>query len=75
MRDNEDAEARAEAEEDQPILGLRMVGIVDQDGVIVIERGGSVFERDAMSTQVRGSLARIPLETERSGHAYIIPTL
>lgn len=77
MSDDEHPQRRTEAEQNEPILALGMIGISNQKGVIIRENGRGLFKRDAMLPAVGGVLSLVPFKPQFS-HAceynYIVLT-
>jgi hypothetical protein len=64
-----------ETEKNESVLIVRVVRIVNETGVFIIEDGLSLFEGNAMLADIGPVLTGIPLEPEVVIHHYSIPTL
>jgi hypothetical protein len=73
MAHDQQPKAIAEAEQDEALLLFRMIGISDQEGVIIAKHGLRLLEGDTVLPAIGRILASIPLEPQ-PGHAYIVPT-
>ena len=62
--DHEHPEFRAEAEQDDPFLLGGVVGIVDQERVVVVEHRDGLRERHSVPPFVLGGFAWVPLELQ-----------
>jgi hypothetical protein len=60
VADDEHPQRRAEAEQNEPILALGMIGISNQKRILIRESGGSFFKRDAVLPAVGGVLSLVP---------------
>lgn len=74
MANDERAQGRAEAQKDKPVFVVRMVGIVDEQTLIIRESGLRFFERNPMLTLVCTALRLVPFET-KFDHDYNVHTL
>lgn len=64
MAYHQEPECPAETQEQEAILGVRVLGIWYEETVIIEEDGHRIFEGDAMLVDVRLGLSRIPFELE-----------
>ena len=64
MADEEHPERRAQAQQDEAILGVRMVGILDDQGIFVKKRGMSLVEGHLVLLDVGSSLVGVPFEPQ-----------
>ena len=71
---DEETQARAEAQENKTLFLAGMVGVIDENGVLVQKGRGGLFERQAMQPDIRAALLWIPLEAQFQCHIYIVPT-
>lgn len=63
VADQKQPERRAQAEQDRPLLTLRVVWVGEKECLLVKESGLSLFERDAMLPPIGGILLGVPFET------------
>ena len=64
MVDDHQAHAPAESEQEKPIFAFRVIGIVDQAGVLVLENRLGLLKGDAMLAFVALRLIRIPVKSQ-----------
>jgi len=64
MDHDQDPQRGAQTEQDEPLLGVGVVGVIEQQGLLIAEDRLGLGEGDAMLTLVRGVLGRVPLEAE-----------
>ena len=64
MRDDKHSERGAQAEEGEPILVGGMIGVDQEDSLLVCEDSLGFVERDAMLSDVLSSLCGVPLEAK-----------
>lgn len=64
MGDDQDPEGATEPEQQEPILRLRMLGVVEQQGVLVGEDCFGFAERGAVLAPVRRGFPGVPIRTE-----------
>ena len=64
VADKKDAKGRTQAEEDEPILLCRMIGIVNQEGILIKEDGSGLFKGNLVPSEVDGVLGGIPFELQ-----------
>ncbi len=62
MADQEHSECRAEAQEDEAVLGCRMLAVSDQEGPFIEEYGLGLPEGDAVFAPVQAILRLVPLD-------------
>ena len=62
MGDDQHAERGAQAKEGESILGCRVVGVVQQYGMIVGEDGPRLVERHAMFADILPGLCGVPFD-------------
>ena len=74
MTNDEGAQARADTHEHEAYLLDRMIGIVDEERIVVQKDGLGFLEGDPMPLPIRLCLGNIPFEAQLS-HAYSITTL
>ena len=74
MADHEDPQSEAHAKEEESIFVLRMVGVEEPDGVLVVESRAGFLEGDAVLPNVCSLFAFIPLESQLI-HTYIVWTI
>ena len=69
---HQDPKTGAEAEQNESILGRRVIGIIEQEGVLIGKHRLRLGEADAVLTAVRGGLRGVPSEAELAhGEMYI----
>ena len=64
VTDNEGAKRRAQAQKHEAILVVGMVGVVDEQGMIVKEDRLSFLERNAMLALIEATLSGVPVESK-----------
>ena len=69
VADDQEPQCRADTEQYEPFFATRMIGVVNQDGVVVEEHRLRFLERDAVLALVAGVLPLVPLKAQ-IGHTY-----
>ena len=64
VADHQCSESSAEAEQNEAVLAVRIVGVFLQERAFVVEDTSRLLERDAVLPLVRGVLGVVPLEPE-----------
>ena len=64
MDHDKDSETSTETEQQEPVLRIGMLGIVEQEGMLVGKHRLRFCERDAMLAPIGSSLACVPLKPE-----------
>jgi hypothetical protein len=73
MDDDQDASARAGAEQDQPLFDGWVIRVQNEECIFIFENCDRFVERNAVFAHVLGGLARIPLEADPP-HMYNVST-
>lgn len=68
MCDDEQPKTAAQTKEHEALFFGRVVGIVDQTGMLIRESSLRILERDSVLTQVGCGLGRIPFEAQHTAH-------
>ena len=71
MADDEQICFLAESEDDKPLFFLGVLGIIDDQGFLIVEYGLSFFKSDMVFFFVDGVFVLVPLKSDRF-HNYII---
>jgi len=71
MADDKRPQLETDAKHQKPVLGRRMIGIIEPDGVLIQEDRLRFLEGDAVLTLVGPALWSVPLETNLI-HMYIV---
>ena len=71
MTDDQDPGHDARAEEDEPFLDQRMIRVVEQQGIVIGEDRGGLFERHAVLASIRGVFPLVPFEGQ-SAHGHLV---
>lgn len=72
MAHNEQSKLQAEAEEDETIFILGMVGVGKEPGILIKEDRSGLLERDTVPRAIKAALRLIPLKPKR--HTYSVTT-
>jgi len=75
MHDNQDPESGAEAQQDEPLVLVRMVGVVNQQRQVVRKYRFGLFEGHPVLPGVGACLGRIPLKPDVTRRIYIVCTM
>jgi len=68
MCDDEQPKTAAQTKEHKALFFGRMVGIIDQTGMLIRESSLRVLERDPVLTQIGCGLGKIPFEAQHDAH-------
>ena len=68
MCDDEQPKTAAQTKEHEALFFGRVVGIVDQTGMLIGESSLRILERDPVLTQVGCGLGRIPFEAQHNAN-------
>ncbi|HEX4337777.1 MAG TPA: hypothetical protein VH062_17830 [Polyangiaceae bacterium] len=64
MADDEDSQRRAQTEQDEARLAVGMIGVVEEQRIVVREDALCFVERNAMLAPIRVAFLGVPFESE-----------
>jgi len=66
MTDDQQSQGGTQAEQDESIFFVRMIWIIDQEGIFIVEDGFGLNKGHSMFTLIEAIFCRVPSESEFS---------